>query len=64
MPKMKTKKAVAKKIRVTKRGKALRRTTGQNHYNAKETGKVGRAKRRDRRLFKADEKNVLRSLQA
>lgn len=61
---MKTKKAVAKKIRVTKRGKALRRTTGQNHYNAKETGKVGRAKRRDRRLFKADEKNVLRSLQA
>lgn len=62
MPKMKTKKAVAKKIRVTKKRKALRRHTSQNHYNSKETGKFRRGKRKDLRLFKADEKNVLAAL--
>lgn len=62
MPKLKTKKSVIKKIKITKKKKALRRKTGQNHFNSKETGEKGREKRRDLRLFKADEKNVLKAL--
>jgi len=62
MPKLKTRKALVKKIKVTKNRKVLRRTTGQNHYNSKETGAVGRQKKGDLRLFKADEANVLKAL--
>jgi ribosomal protein L35 len=62
MPKMKTKKALVKKIKVTKKKKVFRRFTNQNHFNSKDTGKTGRNKRKDRRLFKTDEKNVLKAL--
>jgi len=62
MPKMKTKKALVKKVRVTKKKKVFRRFTNQNHYNSKDTGKTGRDKKRDRRLFKTDEKNVLKAM--
>ncbi|MEI7425654.1 MAG: 50S ribosomal protein L35 [Candidatus Moraniibacteriota bacterium] len=63
MPKLKTKKSLSKKIKITKNKKVLRRSTGQNHYNSKENGKVGREKKGDKRLFKADEKNVLKRMQ-
>lgn len=59
---MKTKKSVIKKFKVTKNKKVLRRSTGQNHYNSKESGDAGRAKKKDQRLFKGDEKNVLKAL--
>ncbi len=62
MPKLKTKKALAKKIKITKNRKVLRRKTGQNHFNSKETGKKGREKRKIVRLFDTDEKNVLKAL--
>ncbi len=62
MPKLKTRKAVAKKFKITKRKKVTRRITGQNHFNSKESGKEGRQKRGDVRLFRADEKNVLKAL--
>ena len=62
MPKLKTKKALVKKIKVTKGGKVTRRHTGQNHYNSKENGKEGRAKKGDVRLFRSDEKNILKAL--
>lgn len=62
MPKLKTKKSVIKKIKVTKSGKVLKRHSGQNHYNTRETGNFKRKKRRDNRLFSADEKNILKSL--
>lgn len=62
MPKLKTHKALSKKIKVTKNKKILRRKTGQNHYNSKENGQQGRAKKSDLRLFKTDEKNVLKAL--
>ncbi|HAT74351.1 MAG: 50S ribosomal protein L35 [Candidatus Moraniibacteriota bacterium] len=62
MPKLKTKKALIKKIKITKNKKVTRRKTGQNHYNSKENGKVGRAKKGDTRLFKADEHNILKGL--
>lgn len=45
--KLKTHQATAKRYRVTKRGKIIKRTAGQNHFNSRETGKVGRNKRSD-----------------
>ncbi|HAV11270.1 MAG TPA: 50S ribosomal protein L35 [Candidatus Moranbacteria bacterium] len=62
MPKMKTKKSVSKKFKITKNKKVLRRSTGQNHYNSKESGDVTRSKKKDQRLFKGDEKNVIKAL--
>lgn len=59
---MKTRKALVKKVRITKGRKVIRRTTGQNHFNGKCTGKETRDKRNDQRLYKTDEKNVLKSL--
>lgn len=59
---MKTFKALAKKIKISKKEKVIRRATSQNHYNSKETGAKGRNKRKDVRLFKTDEKNVLKAL--
>ena len=48
---MKTNKSVAKNVKITKNKKVLRRSTGQNHYNSKETGAVGRAKKRTSACF-------------
>jgi ribosomal protein L35 len=62
MPKKKTRKALVKKIKITKNKKVLRRKTGQNHYNSKETGRVGREKKKSIRLAVPDEKNVLKEL--
>jgi ribosomal protein L35 len=62
MPKLKTKKSLVKKFKVTKNKKVTRRKTGQNHYNSKETGAAGRAKKGDVRLFKADEQNILKAM--
>jgi len=59
MPKLKTRKAIAKKFKITKNKKVLRRKTGQNHFNSKDPGKVTREKRRDLELFKTDAKNIL-----
>ena len=62
MPKIKTNKSVAKKVKITKNKKVIRRATGQNHYNSKENGQAGRAKKKDRRMFSADEMNVVAAL--
>lgn len=59
---MKTNKALTKKYSVSKTGKVTRRSTGQNHFNAKESGNKTRSKRSDKRLFKTDEKNILKAL--
>ena len=45
--KQKTHKATAKRFKRTKTGKIIKRTAGQNHYNSRESGKVGRNKRSD-----------------
>lgn len=44
---MKTNKAIAKRFKVTKTGKVLKRCAGQDHFNSRESGKVTRNKRRD-----------------
>lgn len=47
MPKVKTHKGAAKRLRVTKGGKLMHRTSGQNHFNSRESGKVTKNKRSD-----------------
>ena len=47
MPKIKTHQATAKRFRVKKSGKILKRADGQDHFNARESGNVTRNKRSD-----------------
>jgi len=58
MPKLKTNKAAAKRIRITKTGKQIKRTAGQDHFNARESGKTKMNKRRDIELSKASSKMI------
>lgn len=58
MPKIKTRQAVAKRFTVTKKKKVVKRTGGQDHFNARESGKTKRNKRRDSQIAKADQKNI------
>lgn len=60
---MKTNKAIAKRFKVTKKGKVLKRTAGQDHFNSREPGKVTRMKRRDRQLSESFTKTVKKLLQ-
>lgn len=43
---MKTNKSFTKRLKVTKNGKIIGRKKGQNHFNAKESGRSTIAKRR------------------
>jgi len=63
--KLKTHKMTAKKVKVTKgkkKKKFLTKHAGQDHFNARETGKVGRRKRRKKPVAKANQKNIKRQL--
>ncbi|MFA5022394.1 MAG: 50S ribosomal protein L35 [Patescibacteria group bacterium] len=62
--KLKTHQATAKKVKVTKgkKKKFITRHAGQDHFNARESGKVTRHKRRDTEISKADLRNIKRLL--
>ncbi len=60
MAKLRTHKATAKRFRVTKRGKLIRRKAGQDHFNARESSIVTRRKRRDKNVDHSFEKIVRR----
>lgn len=60
--KLKTHKALIKRVRLTKRRKVMKRAANQNHFNSKDTGEEGRKKRRDIRLSQPDERNVLKAI--
>lgn len=65
MPKIKTHKATAKRIRTTgsKKKKQLRqRATTQGHFNARDRGKDTRAKRKDKNIHSTNQKRVKRAL--
>lgn len=47
MPKIKTHKATAKRYRKTASDKLMKRKSGQDHFNARESGKTTRQKRLD-----------------
>ena len=52
MPKLakKTNKSFSKRLRVTRRGKILARKAGQNHFNAKASGRSQLAGKRKRNI--------------
>lgn len=60
--KLKTKKTLSKRVRITRRKKILIRQGGQDHFNSRESGKVTRNKRTDKTLSKANTRNVRRLL--
>ena len=43
--KLKTHQATAKRYKITKKKKIIKRACGQNHFNSRESGKVGRNKK-------------------
>ena len=51
--KMKTNKSVSKRIRKTGKGKLMKKTAGQCHFNAKESSKITRNKRKQKQLPKS-----------
>lgn len=62
MPKMKTNKALVKKVKVTAGKKVLRRYTKQNHFNCKQTGSFKRKKRSDVEVVGQEAKNILKAI--
>jgi ribosomal protein L35 len=66
MPKVKTHKATAKRFRIKKSKKGttiLKRTDGQDHFNARESGKTKRNKRSDSALANTKtHKTILRAM--
>lgn len=58
MAKIKSHKALKKRVTFTGSGKVLKRTAGQDHFNSREPGKVTRNKRRDQSVSKVFVKTV------
>jgi len=58
MPKIKTHKATAKRFKITKTKKIKQRKAGQDHFNARESGKTKRNKRRDIDTDKSLDKTI------
>lgn len=62
MPKLKTRKAVSKRIKVTKTGKLKIRSGAQGHFNSRETGKKTRNKRKDKDMATANHNNIKKTI--
>ncbi len=59
---MKTRKSIAKRFKITRTGKVLRRAVGLCHYRAKKTGKQIRQRRKLVPLAKAEAKKIKKLL--
>lgn len=59
---MKSRKSILKRFKITKKGKVLRRLSGQDHYRAKKSGKRIRKGRKLVRLSKAEAKKIKKLL--
>jgi large subunit ribosomal protein L35 len=62
MPKLKTRKSITKRFKITKTGKILRRHTGLDHYRAKKSGKKIRLSRKLVEVSKAEAKKIKKLL--
>jgi ribosomal protein L35 len=60
---MKTHNAIAKRFKITKRGKVLKRAAGQDHFNARESGNTTRKKRRDKKQHESYAKTIKKLVQ-
>lgn len=56
MAKLKTNKAILSRLKVTGKGKLMRRVSNQSHFNAKTSGKQRRLKRQILSVKKQDAK--------
>lgn len=59
---MKTNKAIAKRFKITPKGKVLKRCCGQDHFNSRETGRTTRRKRRDVKLTGKISSNIKKAI--
>ncbi len=59
MAKLKTHKASAKRFQKTKTGKFQKRVAGQDHFNARESGKVTRSKRKNKDIYPAIRRSLI-----
>ena len=48
--KLKTRKFIAKRVRIKKSGKIIKKKAGQDHFNSREKGKISRNKRRNNEI--------------
>ena len=65
MPKLKTRKAISKRLKIkkSKKGvKIIKRQDGQDHFNSRESGKVGRNKKSDNTMSDAHKKTIMRAM--
>lgn len=62
MPKVKTRKSLSKRFKITKKKKVIKRSTGQDHFNARESGKQKRNKKSDRAMSGKDAANIKKLL--
>lgn len=58
MKKLKTRKSISKRFKISKNKKVLHRTCGQDHFNTRDSGKKILNKRRDRTLSKSYHKVI------
>lgn len=49
---------MGKRFKITKKKKVMKRGCGQDHFNARQSGKQKRGKRLDRSLNVSDAKNI------
>lgn len=56
--KLKTHKATAKRLWITKSGKVKKRYSGQDHFNSRSSSKITRKKRTDATMSTAHEKAI------
>jgi len=56
--KLKTRKSISKRFKITKTGKVLRRPTGLDHYRAKKSGKRIRKSRKLVKVSKPEAKKI------
>ncbi len=56
--KMKTHQASNKRFKLTRKGKYMKRSNGQGHFNGREDGNAGRNKRTDFAIAKTETKTL------
>jgi len=59
---MKTRKSITKRLKLTKKGKLVRRKAGQNHFNARATGNQTRKKHGSQNINERDVKKMVRAI--
>lgn len=62
MPKMKTRKAVAKRFKITKNGKVMYHQAGNNHLQTGKKRRTKRQRKKPKRASKEDEKRIKQML--